>query len=224
MAAEQGRWPRRPTRSDGVPCRLAPFLRPGVPRPSDYKSAPCVVERTSVGQLSFEGNVAWRSRKELVAFGCGPWRPFVCKPFAAATQLGPRAIARPWQRTRPPGAWMWPPIRRASTWESGSAIISNVSSEHDCRCASLPEGWPKCGMQTQSTWSRGCDGRALDAALRHLGFETRLHLSSGRRVGRKGTYPLSRTFNPAGRVRDPGGPQLFSKLRARIPIGSPTRS
>ncbi len=46
--------------------------------------------------------------------------------------------------------------------------------DHDCRCADLPDGWPKCGQRTKSTWSTGCDGRSLDAALRHLGFETRL--------------------------------------------------
>lgn len=49
-----------------------------------------------------------------------------------------------------------------------------MPTERDCRCATLPGSWPKCGQQTQATWSPGCDGRALDAAIRHLGFGTRL--------------------------------------------------
>jgi predicted RNase H-like nuclease len=44
---------------------------------------------------------------------------------------------------------------------------------HECRCATLPASWPKCGRSTKSVWSPGCDGRSLDAALRHLGFGSR---------------------------------------------------
>lgn len=38
----------------------------------------------------------------------------------------------------------------------------------------LPTAWPKCGQSTKATWSPGCDGRTLDAALIHLGFGKRL--------------------------------------------------
>jgi len=43
----------------------------------------------------------------------------------------------------------------------------------ECRCASLPSGWHKCGQLTTSTWSPGCDSRAMDEALRKLGFGSR---------------------------------------------------
>jgi len=49
-----------------------------------------------------------------------------------------------------------------------------MTTDHDCRCAALPDGWPKCGQRTQVTWSPGCDGRSVDAAIKHLGFMTRL--------------------------------------------------
>lgn len=66
--------------------------------------------------------------------------------------------------------WCVTPIRHAER----NAPDCPMAEEHDCRCASLPEAWPRCGQRTQATWSPGCDGRAVDAALRHLGFETRL--------------------------------------------------
>ena len=30
--------------------------------------------------------------------------------------------------------------------------------------------WPKCGQSTQSTYSKGCEQRQLDHALKYLGF------------------------------------------------------
>jgi len=46
-------------------------------------------------------------------------------------------------------------------------------TEIECRCTSLPTGWPKCGQVTTSGWSPGCDGRALDEAITRLGFACR---------------------------------------------------
>ena len=73
------------------------------------------------------------------------------------------------------------------------AVIASIAIA-TAGCASLPEGWPKCGMQTQSTWSRGCDGRALDAALRHLGFETRLAFVEWAASRQEGNVPLKPNF------------------------------
>jgi hypothetical protein len=46
--------------------------------------------------------------------------------------------------------------------------------KHECHCASLVGSWPKCGETTWETWSPGCDAKTLQAAMTHLGFETRL--------------------------------------------------
>jgi hypothetical protein len=62
-------------------------------------------------------------------------------------------------------------------------------NEHDCRCASFPESWPKCGLGTQATWSPGCDSKSFEAALDHLGFSTRLEFvdwAASRPQGRPG--------------------------------------
>lgn len=46
-------------------------------------------------------------------------------------------------------------------------------TEIECRCATLPTGWPKCGRLTSSAWSPGCDARAGDEAIKRLGFTSR---------------------------------------------------
>jgi len=53
----------------------------------------------------------------------------------------------------------------------GSEMITETAVE--CRCANLPQGWPKCGHEVSSGWSPGCDVRAVDEALVRLGFLTR---------------------------------------------------
>jgi hypothetical protein len=52
-------------------------------------------------------------------------------------------------------------------------MITDVAEEVDCRCASLPVGWPACGQRTSSTWAPGCDSRAVDEAIARLGFGSR---------------------------------------------------
>jgi hypothetical protein len=47
-----------------------------------------------------------------------------------------------------------------------------VAQVRECRCASLPEEWGRCGEVTKQTWSPGCDGRMLKRALDHLGCRT----------------------------------------------------
>ena len=44
----------------------------------------------------------------------------------------------------------------------------------ECRCANLPQGWPKCGRLAEpSSWAPGCAARATEEALRRLGFGSR---------------------------------------------------
>jgi hypothetical protein len=52
-------------------------------------------------------------------------------------------------------------------------MITDVAEEVDCRCASLPAGWPVCGQRTSSSWAPGCDARAVDEAIARLGFGSR---------------------------------------------------
>lgn len=51
---------------------------------------------------------------------------------------------------------------------------SPMAEEHECRCATLPLEWGRCGQATQAVWATGCDGTMQDRAREHLGFQTRV--------------------------------------------------
>jgi hypothetical protein len=55
--------------------------------------------------------------------------------------------------------------------DPGGGEMTIELTEVECRCASLPMGWARCGQLTTSTWSSGCDVRSVDEA--RLGFSSR---------------------------------------------------